>query len=223
MILEEGMKFNKNTIPLEDAQFLLSRQFQIQEIARWLNITPHKLKDLSRSTFSNIEHLQIEYIQDTIQPICELFESEINTQLIEPDLQERLFAEFLLESLLRGDTQSRNAALAIQRQWGIINADEWRAVENMNPLPDGQGEIYIVPTNYTISEKLGQDPPPAPPPPPPMPMEDAPTEEDQPTKARVDIRVGSSLRRKRIGKIERDARGNITSAEVIEEDIDGQE
>jgi HK97 family phage portal protein len=156
IVLEEGTKFNKNIIPPDDAQFLVSRTFQIQEIARWLNIAPHKLKELSRATFSNIEHQQIEDLQDCYQPWMELIEAETNMQLIEPDLRGKLFAEFMMDSLLRGDSVSRNSALAVQRQWGIINGDEWRARENMNPIPDGQGEKYILPSNYTIADKLGE-------------------------------------------------------------------
>jgi len=158
IVLEEGMKFKENTIPLDDAQFLVSRTFQIQEIARWLNLPPHKLKELSRATFSNIEHQQIENIQDNLQPWAALIESEICLQLIEPEEQSDLFAEFLLESLLRGDMVAQNNALAIERQWGIINADEWRAIKNRNPQPDGQGEKYLVPSNYTVADKIGELP-----------------------------------------------------------------
>ncbi len=155
-ILEEGMKFNKNLIPLEDAQFLLSRTFQIQEVARWLNLPPHKLKELSRATFSNIEHQQIENIQDCLQPWATLSENEIWLQLIRPEEQGRLFAEFLLESLLRGDTVAQNNALAVERQWGIINADEWRAIKNRNPQEGDQGRKYLVPSNMMDAAQVGK-------------------------------------------------------------------
>ena len=158
-VLEEGMKFERNTIPLEDAQFLTSRTFQIQEVARWLNIAPHKLKELTRATFSNIEHQQIEDIVDCYRPWCCLIEAETNMQLIEPDLQGELFAEFLLDSLLRGDTVSRNQALAVQRQWGIISANQWRAVENMNPQEGEQGEKYLVPSNMMDAKDIGKEKP----------------------------------------------------------------
>ncbi len=156
VLLEEGTKFNKNILPLEDAQFLTSRTFQIDEVARWLNLSPTRLKELSRATFSNIEHLQIMDLQDCFLPWCTLIESETNAQLVEPDLQDDVFSEFMMDSLLRADSVSRNNALAVQRQWGIINADEWREMDNRNPQPDGQGKKYLVPSNYTVADKVGE-------------------------------------------------------------------
>jgi HK97 family phage portal protein len=158
IVLEEGAKFNRNTIPLEDAQFLLSRTFQIDEIARWLNLSPSRLKELTRATFSNIEQLQIMDLQDCFLPWCDLIESETNAQLIEAGEQDALFSEFLMDSLLRADSLTRANTLAIKRQWGVLNADEWREKDNENPLPDGQGQIYILPSNYTIAEKLREEP-----------------------------------------------------------------
>lgn len=185
VVLEEGITFNRNTIPLEDAQFLSSRTFQIQEVARWLNLPPHKLKELSRATFSNIEHQQIETIQDCLHPWAALTEAEIWSQLIPGAEKPRLFAEFLLESMLRGDTLSRQNAMAIQRQWGILKANEWRSVENMNPLEGDAGEKTIIPSNYVIADKAGEDPgeaagkPPQFDPPGTPPEEDPPDEEPE--------------------------------------------
>jgi len=160
VLLEEGSKFHENVMPLQDSQFLTSRTFQIAEVARWLNLSTARLKELSRANFSNIESLQIMDLQDCYLPLCDLFESETNTQLIEPELQDEAFAEFMLDSLLRADSVSRNNALAVQRQWGIINADEWREIENRNPQPDGIGRKYLVPTNYTVADKIGEPIPP---------------------------------------------------------------
>jgi HK97 family phage portal protein len=156
VVLEEGTKFNRNTIPLEDAQFLLSRTFQIQEVARWLNLNPPRLKDNSRSTFSNIEFLQIMDLQDCFLPWCSLTETEINGQLIEESLRRDVFAEFMMDALLRADSVSQANVLAIERQWGITSADEWRAIKNRNPQPDGVGQKYILPSNYTVAAKLGE-------------------------------------------------------------------
>jgi HK97 family phage portal protein len=156
VLLEEGTKFNRNTIPLEDAQFLLSRTFQIEEVARWLNLSPARLKDLSRATFSNIEQLQIMDLQDCFMPWASLIESEIHMQLIEERNRKNVFPEFLMDALLRADSVAQANALAIERQWGITSADEWRAIKNRNPQPDGIGQKYILPSNYTIAAKLGE-------------------------------------------------------------------
>jgi HK97 family phage portal protein len=225
VLLEEGQTFKPNIIPLEDAQFLTSRTHQIDEVARWLNLSPARLKELSRATFSNIEQLQIMDLQDCFLPWCSLFESEINLQLIGEAEMDDVFAEFKMDALLRADSVARNNALAVQRQWGIINADEWRSLENMNPQPDGQGKKYIVPSNYTVADKIGLNPAPADPKAPVAPQPEPP-EESKPAaqNQRVDIHVGSALRRKRIEDVTRDKFGNLVSARIVEEEMaDGQE
>ncbi len=147
MILEEGMKYEKLGMPLEDAQFLESRVFQVGEIARWFNLPPHKLKELSRATFSNIEAQQIEFVQDSIRPWAVRWEQHIAWKLLRPGERGTVFAEFNLDGLLRGDTKSRMEAHAALRNVGGINADEIRAKENMNPIGDLAGEMYWRPLN----------------------------------------------------------------------------
>ena len=147
MVLEEGMKFVKTGMPLEDAQFLESRVFQISEIARWFNIPPHKLKELSRSTYSNIEQQQIEFVQDTIRPWAVRWEQHIAWKLLREDERRLLFAEFNLDGLQRGDTKSRMEAYAVMRNVGAINADEIRAKENMNPIGGRAGSQFWKPLN----------------------------------------------------------------------------
>lgn len=152
MLLEEGMKYTPVGMPLKDAEFLGSRQFSIQDIARFLNMPPHKLKELSRATFSNIEHEQLSYVMDTIRPWLTRWESHINTSLISPRYQAEVFAEHIMEGLLRADTKSRNEALAIQRQNGVINPNEWRKLDNRNPIPGPAGEAYLVNGNMISAE-----------------------------------------------------------------------
>lgn len=147
LILEEGMKFVKTGMPLEDAQFLESRVFQIGEIARWFNIPPHKLKELSKATYSNIEEQQIEFVQDTIRPWAVRWEQQIDWKLLRPEERQTLFAEFNLDGLLRGDFKARMEGYAIMRNVGAINADEIRAKENMNPIGGRAGELYWKPLN----------------------------------------------------------------------------
>ena len=144
-ILEEGMKWTQIGIPPEDSQFLQTREFQIEEIARIFRIPPHMLGDLSRSTFSNIEHQSIEFVVHTIRPWLVRWEQAIAQQLLAPEERGRFFAEFLVDGLLRGDTQSRYAAYATARQWGWMSANDVRELENQNPV-DG-GDEYLVPLN----------------------------------------------------------------------------
>lgn len=145
MVLEEGLKFHQTTIPPEVAQFLETRTFQIAEIARVFRVPLHMLAELSHATFSNIEHQGIEFVVHTLRPWLIRWEQALKFKLLTPNDRKRYFAEHLVDGLLRGDMKSRNESLAIQRQNGIINADEWRSIENMNGLSDPlEGEAYLV-------------------------------------------------------------------------------
>jgi len=148
-ILEEGLDWQSIGIPAKDAQFIETRKFQKTEIASIFRVPPHLIGDLERATFSNIEHQSIEFVIHCIRPWCVRWEQELNTSLLLPSEQDDYFFEFLLEGLLRGDVESRYRAYAIGRQWGWLSANDIRELENMNPLPDGKGDIYLVPLNMT--------------------------------------------------------------------------
>ena len=146
-VLEDGVTYTKFGMPLDDAQFLESRVFQIGEMARWFNMPPHKLKELSRATFSNIEEQQIEFVQDTIRPWAVRWEQHIAWKLLRPEERRIVFAEFNLDGLLRGDFKARMEGYAAMRNVGAINADEIRAKENDNPIGGLAGEMYWRPLN----------------------------------------------------------------------------
>lgn len=144
-ILEEGMKFEKIGIPPNDAQFLETRKYQTTEIARVFRIPPHMLADLDRATFSNIEQQSLEFVIHTIRPWLVRIEQSIVRSLLTEAERRVYFAEFLVDGLLRGDTQSRYSSYAIGRQWGWLSVNDVRTLENMNPV-DG-GNEYLVPMN----------------------------------------------------------------------------
>lgn len=144
-ILEEGMKFHAITIPPEEAQFLESRQFQVLDICRWFRMPPHKIADLSRATFSNIEHAAIEYVGDTLVPWLTRWEQEIRRKLLMQS-EGSLEVRFDVNALLRGDMKSRYEAYAIGRQWGWFSPNDVRDSEDLSPIPEG-GDIYLVPVN----------------------------------------------------------------------------
>jgi len=144
-ILEEGMKFNSLSIPHSDAQWLEARQYALQDIARIYRMPPHMIGDLSRATFSNIESQQIAYMQQTLMPWLRRWEQEINKKLI--GVEDRsVYAEFLAEEMLRGNTSERFAAYRTARETGWMSVNEIRTRENMNPV-DG-GDSYIQPLNF---------------------------------------------------------------------------
>ena len=156
VLLEGGMDYKRLGVPPDDAQFLESRSFHISEIARWFKVPPHKLGDLSRATFSNIEHQAIDYVTTCLRPWARRWEQEINRKLIAPSERKIQFVEHLFEDLLKGDIQSRYAAYAVGRQWGWLSADDVREKENMNPLPSGSGSMYLVPQNMWPADKVDE-------------------------------------------------------------------
>ena len=153
-ILEEGMTYQQIGIPPEDAQFLETRKFQAEEIARMFGVPAHKIGLLDRATFSNIEHQSIEFVTDTVRPWAVQWEQAILARLLSRAERERYFAEFLVDGLLRGDTATRFSAYAMARQNGWMSANDIRELENMNPV-DG-GDVYLVPLNMVPAESVGR-------------------------------------------------------------------
>lgn len=143
-------------IPPNDAQFLETRLHQIEEMCRWFRMPPHKIQHLLRSTNNNIEHQSIEYYSDTLRPWLVRWEQEINRKLISPLERRFQFAEHMIEGVLRGDLASRYAAYAVGRQWGWLSADDVCEKENMNPLPNGIGKVYLLPLNMIPADRIGE-------------------------------------------------------------------
>jgi HK97 family phage portal protein len=160
-VLEDGMTFSAINIPNEDAQWIESRQFSVEEVCRWFRIPPHKLQHLLRSTFNNISHQAIEYVQDTLLAWLNRWEAEIWRKLIPRPDQDAVFAEHLVEGLLRGDTESRFKAYQQAIQSGWMNRNEARELENMNP-EDGL-DVFLEPQNMRpAGEEVEEAEPPAP-------------------------------------------------------------
>jgi HK97 family phage portal protein len=137
LLLEEGITYQQLGIPPDQAQFLESRQFQITEIARWFNVPPHKIGDLSRATFSNIEQQNIEYVQTTLIYWFEAWEQELMRKLISPLERNQQFIEHVVEGLLRGDSQGRAALQSAEFNIGALTPNESRALANRNSVPGG--------------------------------------------------------------------------------------
>ncbi|MEU7348347.1 phage portal protein [Streptomyces bacillaris] len=144
-ILEEGVTFQNVGVPNDSAQFLETRKLQVTEMARWLRLPPHKIMDLDRATFSNIEQQQLDYVSSALNVWLVRWEQAVLTQLLLPEERQTFYAEFLVDSLLRGDTAARYAAYAVGRQWGWLSANDVREKENLNPVEGG--DAYLVPLN----------------------------------------------------------------------------
>lgn len=159
MFLEQGLKFTKLTVNPNEAQAVETRKFQVIEIARFYNVPPHLIMDLERATFSNVEHQDISFVKYSLRPYLVCWEQEMYRSLFTEPERRQYFAEFSVDGLLRGDAKSRAEALDIQMRNGVINADEWRALENMNPQPEGMGKIYYRPLNWVRKDEPEPDPP----------------------------------------------------------------
>lgn len=138
-ILEQGMTWKQIGIPPEDAQFLETRKFQVQEIARLFRIPPHMLADLDRATFSNIEHQSLEFVIHTLRPWLVRWEQELNRKLLVGAERDAYYFEFLVDGLLRGDLKTRYEAYAVavnsNKPW--LSKNEIRRIENLNPVEGG--------------------------------------------------------------------------------------
>jgi HK97 family phage portal protein len=143
-ILEEGLKWQQIGIPPEDAQFLETRKFQRSEIASLFRVPPHMIGDLEKATFSNIEHQSLSFVVHTMRPWLVRWEQGLDRALLTEKERREYYVRFSVDGLLRGDAKSRAEANAIKRQNGVINADEWREQEDMNPIEDGSGKFYLV-------------------------------------------------------------------------------
>lgn len=160
LILEEGMKFNKNNIPPEDAQFLDTRKYQKREMATFFLIQPHKIGDMEQATFGNIEEQNIEFVVDTMRPWAVRIEKSAKRKLFLPNEKADYFSEFLMDGLLRGNVESRYRAYSIGRNWGWLSANDVLEMENKNPIPNG--DVYMSPSNMVSAEQFNNQTPKAP-------------------------------------------------------------
>lgn len=168
-ILHSGLKVGETTMPLRESQFLEGRRFQVLEVARWFRVPPHLLGELERATHSNVEQEQLAFVTHTLLPWALRFEAEANLKLFGRNQQGRQTVKLNFGMLLRGDLKSRYEAYKIAREGGWYNADEIREFEDRNPLPDGQGQPYLVPTNMSLIRELEARADNAETPPPPAP------------------------------------------------------
>lgn len=151
-ILEEGMKYEKIGLDPEAAQFLQSRKFQVNEIARIFRIPPSYLADLENSsTRANVEQQAIQFVRDCVTPYVRRFEVEFNRKLFRED-EPNYYAYFTMEGLMRGDLQGRYQAYATARQWGWLSVNDIRDLENLNPVEGGN--VYLQPLNMA---QAGED------------------------------------------------------------------
>ena len=149
-VLEEGMKFTPIAIPNNEAQFLETRKFQIEEIARMYRVPLHMIGDLDHATFSNVEHLSLDFVKYSLDPWIVRWEQSLQKTLLSDSEKGQYFVKFNVDGLLRGDYASRMQGYATARQNGWMSANDIRELEDMNMLSDEDGgNLYLVNGSFT--------------------------------------------------------------------------
>jgi HK97 family phage portal protein len=155
-VLEEGMSYHAVGIAPEQAQFLETRKFQINEIARIFRVPPHMVGDLEKSSFSNIEQQSLEFVKYTLDPWVVRWEQSLQQSLILPSEKSDITIRFNLDGLLRGDYASRMSGYATARQNGWMSANDIRELENLNRIPAEEGgDLYLINGNMTKLKDAG--------------------------------------------------------------------
>ncbi len=156
-VLEEGLSYTPITINPQEAQFLETRKFQLNEIARIFRIPPHMIGDLEKSSFSNIEQQSLEFVKYTLDPWLIRWEQAIQKSLFAPAEKPKYFAKFNVDGLLRGDYQSRVNGYAVARQNGWMNVNEIRELEGKDRIPAEQGgDLYLINGNMSKLADAGE-------------------------------------------------------------------
>ena len=150
------MKYTPISISPEQAQFLETRKFQINEIARIFRVPPHMVGDLEKSSFSNIEQQSLEFVKYTLDPWIIRWEQSLNRTLLNQEEKKTYFFKFNVEGLLRGDYQSRMQGYATARQNGWMSANDIRELENLDKISaeDG-GDLYLINGNMLPLKDAG--------------------------------------------------------------------
>ena len=155
-ILEEGMKYTPISISPNEAQFLETRKFQINEIARIFRLPPHMVGDLEKSSFSNIEQQSLEFVKYTLDPWVARWEQSIVRRLFTDEEKKKYYVKFNVDGFLRGDYQSRMNGYATARQNGWMSVNDIRELENLDRIPseDG-GDLYLINGNMLTLNRAG--------------------------------------------------------------------
>ncbi len=172
-ILEDGLEWKQTGLPPEDSQHIQQRQATPAEICRWFRVPPHKIADLQRATFSNIEEQNREYADDALHPMARRLESEANIKLFGRTNRGTIVTCLNMRSLTRGNVSARTAYYNAMLDRGVLSINDVREEEGLNPIgPDG--DKRFVPLNMQLLDQAGEEPAA---PPPAKPGEGTPKEE----------------------------------------------
>lgn len=152
ILLEDGMKIEKLSVSNTDSQFIENRIFTKNEIASIYRIAPHMINEMSKATFSNIEHQSLEFVKYTLMPYLVMMESELNEKLI---LSNRQYFKYDTNALVRGDIKTRYEAYQLAITNGFLSRNEVRKMEDLDSI-EGLDEM-LTPMNMSQVTQGGQD------------------------------------------------------------------
>jgi len=156
-ILEHGLKFERSTIPPDEAQFIATRKFQVEEVARIFNIPPILIQADGATTYNNVEQILIAFAQQTLIPWARRFEMEFERKVLPERERGEFNVRFDMRSLLRGDLDSRREYYATALQHGFMSVNEVRALEDLNGIGEA-GDLHLCQVNQiplTSAAKYG--------------------------------------------------------------------
>lgn len=161
-VLDEDMKWIERSMSMEDAQFLTTRQFQVVEIARWWNVPPHMIKDLSQAHFNNVEHLSLEFLIYSLGPWLDKWAQEIRRKLFtRAERRSGLRVEHKVHHLLRADVKTRYEAYRVGREAGLLTVNDMRKLEGLSRVAEDEADKLLVPLNMRVmgrtQERAAQD------------------------------------------------------------------
>jgi len=150
--LDEGMEYKRIGIAPEEAQFIQTRKFSIEDIARFFNVPPHKIKHLEKSSFNNIEQQNLEFVIDCLRPWAVKLEKEIDRKCFREAEKGIKFSKINMDALLRGDTAARGQLYKDLFYIGALSPNDIRSSEDMNPREGG--DEYYTPVNMRTDEEI---------------------------------------------------------------------
>ena len=160
MILEQGLDFAIPNMSQVDAQYVETRRQTVEEVCRWWRVPPHKVQELSRAHFNNVENLNINYATDTLMPWIKRLEEEADWKLIGSRSQAS-FTKIAIQALMRGDSAARSGFYKEMFQMGVFSQNEIRALEDMDPIGP-EGDEHYIQSQFTTLKKINEEPAPAP-------------------------------------------------------------
>lgn len=151
-ILDGGAKYHAIGMNMMDAEFIRTRQLQNIEIATIYGVPLHMVNITEQATYNNVEHLATQFVQFTMLPWIQRFETELETKLLRNSEKDTHFIDYNVNGLLRGDIAARTQFYEVMTRIGAMNRNEVRQKENLNPV-DG-GDRYYVPMQTIPTDRV---------------------------------------------------------------------